>query len=750
MNLKKTVATMCTVSAIVCTTSLQTAIAAEVRANNDKPNFVTIVIDDMGFSDLGPFGGEVEIPTPNIDKLAGEKGTILSQFYAAPTSTPSRSMLFTGKSNHKAGIGTMPGWDGKRPAQQCKPKERPEDECEQPPGYPGEVEALSPDVLPFPQVLQENGYHTMMTGKWDLGEKPGLYAHDRGFDETLVLLPGGDVQFISDENGDVITSHIPKKYENLGRTSLYNKNGKEFTDFPPNAYSTDFYTDEAIKMLADWEKDKSKPFYLNVSHIATHTPWQAPADVTAKYMDVYAKGWDKIREERFERQKKLGFFPADAKLPERHYDVPAWEDLSDEDKEREIKKMAVYAAMIDILDQNVGKLVDYLKEIGEYDNTVIVVFSDNGAAFKFSAFNRKVREDYIRANFDLSTENLGNATSYGGASRGWAMASNTPYNRNKKDLFEGGIHTAAFVHYPQSKAAAGVKNDCIRSVMDIAPTFLDMADITYPDTFNGKPNEPMQGVSMANIFDGDTSCDSERWLGWEMDGGKAVRHKNWKLSQKWDEDKARWDGMWYLFDLDENPFEVIEQEASKKNPEEFKAMLALYEEYAEENQVVEVYHKILPTDLKSVFLDDGESTALLTGGISIGDKTTRKPFKEEVTATYFRDMVEVQGLIRPETEHQGLPGEILVVASYLPPSSEAYPTYFSVTQNGLSYWDGVEEVPPFKKGISELPSMLPVLIYEGLPVLAGDFYFWFGYRLEDGTVVHSEDPMKLHVTYNTD
>lgn len=726
MNLKKTVATICTVSTIVCITPLQTAIAAEVRANNDKPNFVTIVIDDMGFSDMGAFGGEV--PTPNIDKLVDE-GTLLSQFYAAPTSTPSRSMLFTGKTNHQAGIGNMPGWI--RPAQQ---------------GQPGYEDALSLDVLPFPQVLQENGYHTMMTGKWDLGEEPGLYAHDRGFTETLVLLPGGDVQFISDENGELLTSHHPAKYERLGRESLYNKNGVEFNDFPPNAYSTDYYTDTAIEMLADWAKDKTQPFYLNVSHIATHTPWQAPAEITEKYMDVYAVGWDVIRKERFERQKELGLFPADAVLPDRHHDVPAWDSLEKDEKARENKKMAVYAAMIEILDNNVGKLVDYLKEIDEYENTVIAAFSDNGAAYTFSAFNIPAREKYIKESgkFDLSTENLGNPTSYGGASKGWAMASNTPYNRYKQDSFEGGVHTAAFVHYPQSKATDGSKDECVRSVMDIAPTFLEMADIEYPKTFNGKENEPMEGVSMANIFDGDLSCDPKRWVAWELDGGKGVRQGDWKLSQQWDNSKVRWDENWYLFDLVTNPFEIEEEEVSKTEPKKFEEMLALYEEYAKKSQVVEVYHKVLPTNLGSVFFDDqSKSSALLTGGISIGYKN----FHDKTTAQYLGEMIEVQGLIRPEIEHQGLPADILVVASYTPPlATETF--LFSVTQNGLNYWYGEgEDIPPFKEGITELPSMLPVLIYEGIPVLAGDFDFWFGYRLEDGTVVHVENPMKLKVTY---
>jgi arylsulfatase len=494
-------------------------------------------------------------------------------------------------------------------------------------------------------------------------------------------------------------------------------------------------------MLGEWSKDKTKPFYLNVSHIATHTPWQAPADVTAKYMDVYSKGWDVIRAERFERQKTLGLVSPESELPPRNYDVPAWDSLSVEDKAIETKKMAVYAAMIEILDNNVGKLVDYLKEIDEYNNTAIVTFSDNGAAYAFSAFNQAPREKYIKSNFDLSPENMGNATSYGGASKGWAMASNTPYNRYKGDTFDGGVHTAAFIHYPQSKAV-GLTNECIHSVMDIAPTFLEMAGITYPDTFNDKPNAPMEGVSMANIFAGDTTCDSERWLGWELNGAKGVRKGDWKLSQLFDSDIARLDTNWYLFNMKDDPFESID--LSQTEPKKFKEMAAVYQEYAKKSQVVELYYKEIITDLKSVTTDGvSASTALLTGGVSVNYNR----HTGTATAKQFGDNIEIDGVIRPEKKHQGLPAEILVVASHTAPESD--PVYFTIAGNKVNSWDGtLAGIPAFKGGVAELPSMLPVEIFDGplLPVVAGDFSIWFGYRLQDGTVVRVENPINLTIT----
>ena len=239
-----------------------------VRKENKPPNFITLVIDDMGFSDLGIYGGE--IPTPNIDGLAND-GIILSDFYSAPTSTPARAMFFTGMDSHKAGVGTMKG----RLRKEQKGK----------PGYEGR---LRDDVTIFPEILRDNGYQTMMTGKWDLGEEPGQGASDRGFTNTkALLLPGGDVHF-SEKDGTIITSINDEFYNKLSRKSPYNENGKELEKFPKEFYSTDYYTDAAIEMLKN--RDKKKPFYLNVSHIAVHCPLQAPEEVTAKYIDTYSKG----------------------------------------------------------------------------------------------------------------------------------------------------------------------------------------------------------------------------------------------------------------------------------------------------------------------------------------------------------------------------------------------------------------------------------------------------------------------------
>jgi arylsulfatase len=314
-NLQTAIAVAC-MSASLC--------APAIAATTAKPNVVTIMIDDMGFSDIGAFGGE--IATPNLDSIVSQ-GTQLTNYYSAPTSTPARAMFFTGRDNHAAGVGNMDGYSPDRPPQTATQATSDE--------YKGR---LTKNLPTFPELLKNNGYYTMMTGKWDLGDTPGEYPVDRGFNDSLVLLPGGDIHFLSDASGKLITSQPPTYYSGLidpatGQkgtvTSPYNKNGQQFTAFPPNAFSTDFYTDQAIAMLDNWKAtSSSKPFYLNVAHIASHAPFQAPSDLIQKYLPTYSQGWDVLRAQRFAKLKALGLVAPNAVLPPRDVEVKAWSKLS--------------------------------------------------------------------------------------------------------------------------------------------------------------------------------------------------------------------------------------------------------------------------------------------------------------------------------------------------------------------------------------------------------------------------------------
>lgn len=695
---------MC-VASLVGLTPLQTAIA-DVVNEAKKTNFVTIVIDDMGFSDLGYFGGEV--PTPNLDQLT-EGGIALTNFYAAPTSTPSRAILFTGKDHHQAGIGSMVGIMGGRG----------DKELMQQPGYEG---VLSKDVPTFAEVLQQNGYQTMMTGKWDMGDKPGQYAHDRGFEVTKgLLLPGGDMQYLSDENGNLLTAQLPSYYENLGRTSPYNENGQEVTEFPPNAYTTDYYTDSAIAMLD--ARDSNRPFYLNVAHIATHTPWQAPPEVTAKYMDTYAKGWDVLRKERFERLKANDILPTDAQLPPRPTNLRAWSSLSSTEQKVEANKMAVYAAMIEMLDNSVGRLVQHFKDIGEYNNTVFIVYSDNGGESVSAGLT--FFRDHIINNFNTTIEpsfdpnnyqNMGDATWYIGPNEEWAMLSNMPFNKHKVTLFDGGFHVPAFIHYPQAKVS-GVKYDCMHSVMDFAPTILDMAEAPYPDTWNGKPLSPMQGVSMAGLLKGNFSCDANRWLAWEFDGMKAVRHAGWALSQ------TRFDDTLYLFDLEEDPYE--RNELSAQRQEKKAELFGYYQQYVTENNVFEVSAKYLPN------LEDVSLAAGISGGVAANGVHSWKN-----NATFLpTDQLDVAAFIRVAHEHVGQKGEIFAYGNYTP-TDGSQPVFFTLTETGLHFQSANESMPNFKP--MPLSTSIPISIFQGVVATPGKAEIMVGYKVNGMEVFNNE------------
>ncbi|MGK5094317.1 arylsulfatase [Deltaproteobacteria bacterium TL4] len=566
---KKLLAVLATSTLVACTTASKTVLDSGETVQISKvkkPNFITIIIDDMGFSDMYNFGSE--ILTPNLDAIAAQ-GTMLTNFYAAPTSTPSRALFFTGKDNHQVGVGNMAGYMKSRPMQKGQPN------------YDG---YLNKNALPFPEVLQSNGYHTIMTGKWDLGEGEGLYAHDRGFDQTDgLLILGGDTHFLSNDQGENITTHPPAVYKRLKRDTIYNKSGKEIPKggFPPNAFSTTYYTDKAIEMLAN--RDKSKPFYLNIAHIAPHFPLQAPSDMIAPYLPIYEKGWDVIRAQRFENLKAKGMVPKDAILPPRWKGVTAWDDLADEQKKVEAKKMAIYAGLIGMLDKDIGRLLQHLKDIGEYENTVFLIASDNGAAYMLSGTPDTVKFRTTHFTGDENYDNMGSGSSYIGYGLGWSQVANTPFNNHKGSTFDGGIRTPAIIHYPKA-TNKGNKDNCIRSIMDIAPTILDMSDIDYPDTYNGNPNPPMLGVSMAGIFDGSSTCDPDRQLFWELDGVKGVRKGDWTLSQE------RGVEHFYLYNLKDDPFELNDLSNSMDSDvvAKYAELKKLYAQYATDMKVVPV------------------------------------------------------------------------------------------------------------------------------------------------------------------
>lgn len=741
----KKLLTLAVTSAIAAGAPASAALAADAPA--DAPNIVVVLIDDMGYSDLGVFGAEIQ--TPNLDALAND-GTILSNFYAAPTSTPARAMLFTGRDSHQVGIGNMTSFM--------------RDEQRGMPNYEG---ALSHEAETIPEVLSENGYHTMMSGKWDLGEARGEYASDHGFARTEgLLIFGGDVQFLSTNDGSLITSFPQFHYDALdnpnptggtsgnndgvGRVSGYNRKPldgpvEDITSFPPNAYAATYYTDSAMAMIDEYRANdaiKDKPFYLSVKHIAAHFPLQAPPEVYEKYISLYSQGWDVIREARFEKLKAQGLIPADATVPPRPSNVQAWETLSDKEKRFQTKKMAVYAAMVEIVDSEFGRLTNYLQQIGEYDDTVFIVMSDNGGAFRVTGGNtppgrgadRAARfiveadlqaiSDDTNLDTDQTFTDIGAANSYLGFGFGWSMVSNAPFNRTKGSTYEGGVHTAAIVHYPKL-ATSLPKSDCIYSIMDIAPTVLEMA------AGSGNPslaNADIQGVSFANLFRGTDNTCQERSIGWELDGVKGLRSGDWKLSQIRNVEEFA------LFNLADDPFE--QNDLSTTNPAQFQAMLAKFAEYVQENSVIEVSNKKLRvTD--QVDSTNAATNAVLTAGVTKKGSAVYQLSNNFSTS----DNVELIAYIRPDPAHVGQTADIFTTITHTSPTGQN--TFLAVTESGLVAQDTAEGLPSFKTGTLGTTQYIPAASQTFPP---GTVSMSFGYRLENGQTITNKNAVTANVT----
>jgi arylsulfatase A-like enzyme len=364
--------------------------AASLEAR--QPNILLIVADDMGFSDIGSFGGEID--TPTLDGLANE-GLRLSNFHVLPSCSPTRSVLLSGTDNHVAGMGTM--------GELLTP------EVEGRPGYEG---YLNFQVAALPEILRAAGYHTYMAGKWHLGDDPNTTPDARGFEETFALLPGGGSHW-SDQ-----------KPLSPPQTMIYSRNGEPVNALPEDFYSTKDYTEWLLTWMRQDQRD-GKTFFAYLSYTAPHDPLHAPEAYIKKYEGRYDEGWDVLRETRSERLKALGIIAPEAQGFPRLPSVEAWADLSPEAREEAARDMEVYAAMIDFMDEQIARVFEYLNEIGEYDNTMIIFLSDNGANGHMPTAYPGQTDEYLNS-FDNSLENRGLANSFIEPGPGWAQASMAP------------------------------------------------------------------------------------------------------------------------------------------------------------------------------------------------------------------------------------------------------------------------------------------------------------------------------------
>jgi arylsulfatase len=522
---------------------------AKTEANPSRPNIILIVADDLGYSDIGPFGGDIQ--TPAIDKLAGE-GMLFSNFHALPTCSPTRSVLLTGYDNHIAGLGVM--GEASYPALK---------------GLPGYSGHLSDKVVTISEILQKNGYHTYMAGKWHLGEEKGQIPSDRGFEESFALLQGGGSHFAD------------QKPLSPPQVMDYRVNGKKLTALPADFYSTRNYTDTLISYI---EKNKSdhKPFFIYASYTSPHDPLQAPEDYIKKYKGKFNMGWDSLRLLRLRKLKELGLVPKELKTfaPS---GIPKWETLNARQKEEYARDMEVYAAMIDYLDMSIGRITDYLKQQGMYDNTMILFMSDNGANGVMATTYPGNGDGKYLGSFNNTLENRGLPNSFIEMGPGWAQASSSPFRLFKSFTSEGGIRTPLIIKMPAGTKNHGQWNRSFLHVSDIMPTILSISGADNSQETNGNAEKQSFGKSILPLLNGEsTAVHSDEGIGWELFERKAFIKGNWKILRL---AKPFGTGDWQLFNLEKDPGEA--EDLSRQFPAKRDSLINDWIKYAKENDVVD-------------------------------------------------------------------------------------------------------------------------------------------------------------------
>lgn len=492
-----------------------------------RPNIVILFADDLGYSDIGCFGGEIE--TPNLDRLAAE-GVRFTQFYNAGRCCPARASLLTGLYPHQAGVGMMVyrNWG---------------------PGYQG---FLNQQCVTFGEVLGAAGYRTMMTGKWHAGHMPESLPEVRGFDRfTGVYL------------------HIDSYWKVLPNCDVY-RDGKVLIPAQENPvnpyhpdrefYTTDFFTDVAVDYIDRALGESDKPFLLHVCYNAPHFPLEAPDDLIEKYRGRYMIGWDELRKAKFARMKKMELLLPKQVLPQVVSNVaqrvphlpfkdlvdsdplPKWEELSHRDQEELDFRRAMYAAQVDRMDQNIGRIIKCLEDHGALDNTLILFFSDNGCSGELGMFGMNWHQ-YKRSNYGEWRKKSGWSISQGQC---WASYSNTPFRKFKQYVHEGGIASPFIAHWPRGITGRGrIVSNQMFHLVDIVPTLCEVAETKYPTEFRGRTITPTPGISMVPYWKGDVDEPVERTLYWQHMDHSAVRQGNWKLVTLNDRSSDEWE----LYDL---------------------------------------------------------------------------------------------------------------------------------------------------------------------------------------------------------
>ncbi len=525
-----------------------------------KPNIIIIMADDLGYSDIGCYGGEVK--TPNIDFLANN-GIRFKQFYNTSRCCPTRASLLSGLYNHQAGIGKMT-------------------DAEDEPGYQGH---LSDNAVTIAEVLKTAGYNTAMAGKWHVSNTSGRPTpkeqldwlnHHKEYPEFSPL-----AQYPTNRGFDKYFGTIWGVVDFFDPFSLVSGT-KPVTSVPKDYYQTDAISDTAVAYVNGYAKSKN-PFFLYIAHNAPHWPLHAkPADI-AKYKDTYKGGWDAIRQARYDRMVKMGLIdPKTTKLSPRWNDDLKWEN--NPDKAWDAEAMAVHAAMIDCMDQGIGRLIAALKKNGQLDNTLIVFLSDNGASAENApaygpGFDRpNETRDGRPVSYSLKKDVMpGPETVYSSIGQRWANVANTPYRLWKAESYEGGLRTPMIAYWPKGiTAKKGGYSNQVGHVMDFMATSVELAGAKYPTTYKGKAITPTTGISLVPSFSGKVVPGHEVIFN-EHFQARYARSGDWKMVSGTDRN-------WHLYNLAEDRSETTD--VKDQFPDKVKELDGLWQKWANSHQVL--------------------------------------------------------------------------------------------------------------------------------------------------------------------
>jgi len=509
------------------------ATPAYLAAQQKKPNIILIMVDDMGYSDLGCYGSEIH--TPNLDRLASE-GLRLKEFYNNSICAPTRASLLSGQYQHKAGVGYFDVNLG-LPAYQ---------------GY------LNKESLTLAEVLRNGGYNTLMSGKWHVGNDSLSWPNQRGFNQFYGVIGGGANYFNAN----------PMPLFGRQYPVIIEENNQRLHPADDSYYFTDEIAGHAIKYL-EAQRNSNKPFFLYLAFNAPHWPLQALPEDIAKYKGRYDIGWDSLREERLAKQRRLGLLAPGQTVAPRDADVPEWNSLTYDEQQLWKAKMEVYAAMVDHMDKSVGQVLAKLKELKQDNNTLIVFISDNGAPAE------DVAHGGAKAARNLGP--VGTSGSFESQGKNWSFVSNTPFRAFKNFMYEGGISSPLIAWFP-GRIPANTISQGTAHLIDLAPTFYEVAGVKYPQQYNGVTPHPLPGKSLTGLFFNNKPINREEPIFWERAGNRAVRKGKWKLVSSYPSYR------WELYDLDNDRGET--NDVAAKNTQVVNELSAAYFAWAKKTGVV--------------------------------------------------------------------------------------------------------------------------------------------------------------------